>query len=147
MFTRLLLAIALAVPIFAEEPPAQPKPGPYVGVYHDDHVSFQMRRDRIKRTGEAKYIVWLRWLYAEAQPWKSDAEVARVAVTEIDCTRLRVRELGVMHKNAAGKLFDIEEPEPATVPWRELDRKSGAASAIAQVCEFVPQLLETAARK
>ena len=139
--TRLCLAIALAVPIFAEEPPAPPKPGPYIGVYHDDHVAFQMRRDRIRRTGEAKYVVWLRWLFAEGQPWKSDRETTRLAITELDCTRLRVRELGVLHKNAAGKVFDVEEPDPDKVPWKEIDRKSGAASALAQVCEFVPQLL------
>ena len=145
---RLLLAIALAVPIFAEAAPApQRKPGPYINVYHDKQVAFQMRRDRIERKGEAKYIVWLRWLYAKGQPWKSDTEVARTAVTEVDCTRLRVRELGVLHRNAAGKVFDVEEPDHDTVPWRQLDRKSGAASAIAQVCEFVPQLLEMAATK
>ena len=147
--TRLCLAIALAVPIFAETPPAQPrKPGPYIVVYHDDRVAFQMRRDRIERAGEAKYVVWLRWLYAKGRPWKSDREVARTAVTEIDCTRLRVRELAVLHRNAAGKVFDVEEPpDHNTVPWRQLDRKSGAASAIAQVCEFVPQLLAMAETK
>jgi hypothetical protein len=147
--TRLVLAIALAAPIFVEAAPVpQRKPGPYIVVYHDDRVAFQMRRDRIERKGEAKYVVWLRWLYAKGQPWKSDTEVARTAVTEIDCTRLRVRELGVLHRNAAGKVFDVEEADDHdSVPWRQLDRKSGAASAIAQVCEFVPQLLATAEKK
>jgi len=146
--TRLVLAIALVVPIFADAAPVpQRKPGPYIVVYHDDRVAFQMRRDRIERKGEAKYVVWLRWLYAKGQPWKSDVEVARTAVTEVDCTGLRVRELAVLHRNAAGKVFDVEESDHDSVPWRQLDRKSGAASAIAQVCEFVPQLLASAETK
>lgn len=132
------LAILLLAPYIA----AQEKPGPYVTVYRDDTLAFQMRHDRIKPIGEGLYSVWLRWLWAEPQPWKSDLETTRVIVAHVDCTRLRVRELGSLHKNREGKLFDSEERSPEEAPWRTFERDTGAARAIAQLCEFIPQLLE-----
>ncbi len=134
-----LLLLSFAVPLRAQE---EAKPGPYVNVYHDDTVLFQIRRDRITSTGDKIYRVWLRWLWAEPRPWKSDQETAMVRFVDLDCNELRVRDLAVLHKNRKGEIFDAEEFEPETSPWQSLKRESGAGAAMAKVCEFAPKLLE-----
>ena len=136
-----LLLFVFTVAHAQEPPPQQPPPGPYVTVYHDDAVAFQVRRDRITPLAEGTYNVWLRWLWAEALPWKGDAEVARVIVSDIDCKGFRVRERKVLHKNREGKVYDTEEIPEEETRWKTFDPKSGAAAAMARLCEFVPQLL------
>ena len=115
-------------------------PGPYVNVYHDDAVAFQVRRDRIKVEGEGQYRVWLRWLWAEPRPWKTDHETARVVVADVDCMKRRVRELAVLHKNREGKVYDSEELAEGQWEWKSFDPQSGAAGAINRLCEFLPEL-------
>ena len=132
--------ILLAPHVFAQEQKEAPKPGPFVTVYRDDTLAFQIRRDRIKPIGEGIYTVWLRWLWAEPQPWKSELETSRVIVANVDCTRLRVRELGILHKDRSGKVIESEEWSPEDAPWRTFERESGAAKTVAQVCELIPQL-------
>jgi hypothetical protein len=134
-----LVLLSIALPLRAQE---EAKPGPYVNVYHDDTVLFQMRRDRITSTGDRMYRVWLRWLWAEPRPWKSDQETATVRFVDLDCRELRVRDLAVLHKNAKAEIFDAEEFEPESSPWTTLKRDSGAGAAMAKVCEFAPKLLE-----
>ena len=116
-------------------------PAPYVTVYHDDAVSFQVRRDRIKRRGPDTYMVWIRWLWAEPRPWKGDQEAARVVIADVDCKHRQVRELGVEHKNAAGKVFDAEDIAPENQSWKSFDRGSGAYAAVGRLCEFLPQMV------
>ncbi|HEX2123199.1 MAG TPA: hypothetical protein VHL59_16325 [Thermoanaerobaculia bacterium] len=134
-----LVLLCLTAPLRAQE---EAKPGPYVNVYHDDAVLFQMRRDRITSSGDELYRVWLRWLWAEPRPWKSDQETATVRFVDLDCNELRVRDLAVLHKNRKGEIFDAEEFEPEKSPWQSLQRESGAGAAMARVCEFAPKLLE-----
>ena len=140
MRLRALLALLIALPLAAEE---APKPGPYITVYHDDAVAFQFRRDRIKQRPDGTYMVWLRWLWAEPRTWKADKETARVAVADLDCTQLRVRELAVLHKNREGTIYDREEFEPEKTEWKSFDAKSGATAALKRVCEFIPELLKS----
>ena len=121
----------------------QDKPGPFVTVYRDDSVAFQVRRDRITTLGDGSYKVWLRWLWAEPQPWKSGSEASRIVVADIDCTNLRVRELASLHKDRTGKLFDVEETAPADAPWKSFAAGTGAASTMTRLCEFVPELVRT----
>lgn len=64
-----------------------------------------------------------------------------VAVTNLDCTQLRVRELAVLHKNCEATIYDREEIGPAE--WKSFDAKSGATSALKRVCEFIPELLKS----
>ena len=134
-----LCAIVLALSITAA---ADPPPGPYITVYHDDAVAFQFRRDRIHTIGERTYNVWLRWLWAEVRSWKGQDETARVVVAEVDCDCLRVRELIALHKDRTGFIFDVEEMPDA--PWRTLDANSGAGAAIARTCKFIPEVLGNA---
>lgn len=136
----LLLLLLAAIPLPAQEEPK--KPGPYVNVYHDDAVLFQIRRDRITVTGDKMYRVWLRWLWAEPRPWKSDDEAALVRMVDLDCNALRVRDLAALHKNRRNEIYDREEWEPETSPWTWLKRDSGAGVTMARVCEFVPRLIE-----
>jgi len=127
-----------------KSPPKSSKPGPYITVYHDEATSFQMRRDRITLLGEGLYKVWLRWLWAEPRPWKSGVETATMIVAELDCKRLQVRETMIMHKDRAGTLFDIEEKAPEEQRWKSFPTESGAAGAIARVCQLVPELIHPA---
>ena len=127
-----------------KSPPQSGKLGPYITVYHDDATSFQMRRDRIILLGEGLYKVWLRWLWAEPRPWKSGVETATMIVTELDCKRLQVRETMIMHKDRAGTLFDVDERAPKEQRWKSFRPDSGAAAAIARVCELVPELIPAA---
>ena len=144
--TLALLLVISATPLLAQkfEPPAKDgKPGPYVNIYNDNAVTFQVRRDRIKITGEKAYRVWLRWLWAEPQKWKADEETATVRLVDLDCkSDLRVRELAILHKNRKGEIFDTEELDPEKASWKVLPRDSGAGAAMARVCEFLPQLIE-----
>lgn len=112
---------------------------PYVNIYHDDAVTFQVRRDLIKTVAEDQYKVWLRWLWAEPRAWKSGMETARVAFSDLDCKDLRTRELAVIHKDAQGQVLEAEEFPDAQ--WRSYDPDSGAAAAMRRLCEFVPELL------
>ena len=114
--------------------------GPYVNVYHDDAVTFQVRRDRIHLRDDGRYTVWLRWLWAEPREWKSDREAARVAVADLDCAQKRVRELAVLHKNRDGEIFDVEEPPPEETQWKSFAPDSGAAATMGRLCEFVIEL-------
>lgn len=140
---RTLLALLIALPLVAQEKPKPepPKAGPYVTVYRDKAVAFQFRRDRIKPVAKDTYTVWLRWLYAAPQAWKSDNETVRGAVADLDCTKLRVRELAVLHKNREGRIYDSEQFEPDQAKWKSFDAKSGAGAALKRVCEFIPKLL------
>lgn len=130
------LLLLAAIPSFAQQ-----QEGPYVTVYRDDAVAFQVRRDRIKSQGDEVYLVWLRWLWAEPRTWKSDHETATIRIAGLDCAGLRVREYGALHKNRDGVIFDAEEWEDP--PWKALPSGSGAEAAIARVCDFIPQLLES----
>ncbi|HJQ35750.1 MAG TPA: hypothetical protein VKB93_01295 [Thermoanaerobaculia bacterium] len=149
---RVLLALLITLPLVAQEAPkAAPKPapkppGPYVTVYRDKAVAFQFRRDRItpRPDAEGTYLVWLRWLWAEPRPWKTDKETVRGAVADLDCKKLRVRELAVLHKNRTGTIYDSEQFEPEQQKWQSFDAKSGAGAALKRVCEFIPQLLKNA---
>jgi len=140
MNVRLLAAILIAA-LSATAQEKTPKPTPYVNVYHDDAVAFQVRHDRITVLPDGTYTVWLRWLWAEPRRWKSDAEIARIIVANVDCKTIRVREMAVLHKNREGKIFDSEE-EADKAPWKSFDAKSGAHSAMTRLCEFLPKLLE-----
>lgn len=119
------------------------QPGPYVTIYHDDAVMLQLRRDRIKTISGDTYRIWLRWLWAKPQRFKSDVEVATVRVVDLDCKGLRVRELAVMHKNAEGKFYNVEEFNEQDAKWTVMKRDSGAGKAMEKACEFVPQLIES----
>jgi erythromycin esterase len=119
---------------------SEPTDGPYVTVYRDDHVAFQMRRDRVMELGNRQYRVWLRWLWAEPRRWQSDLETATVRFVDLDCNALRVRDLAVLHKNAKGEIYDSEELEPERSEWKSAARDSGAGAALAKVCECAPQL-------
>lgn len=110
---------------------------PYVTVYRDDAVAFQVRRDRITQR-DGIYTVWLRWLWAEPRRWKSQDETARVAIANVDCARLRVRELGILHKDRDAKIIEAEEPEHP--PWQSFEEDSGAAATMKRLCEFLPKL-------
>jgi hypothetical protein len=116
-------------------------PGPYVNVYHDDHVAFQVRRDHIILLGEQTYKVWLRWLFATPEQWKGDYEVARVVVADLDCRDLSLREQRTIHRNREGQIYHREETPPERQTWRKFDPKSGSGAALARVCEFLPELL------
>jgi hypothetical protein len=128
----------------AQESSAEGEPGPYVNVYHDDAVAFQVRRDRITVLGEGLYKVWLRWLWAEPKPWKSGVETATVIFSDLDCARLCIRELAVLHKDRDGKIFDEEERSPEESPWKSFGPQTGAGLAIAKLCKFVPELARAA---
>lgn len=133
MKAALAILLLSTLPVFGKEG------GPYIDVRRDDTVLFQMRRDRIKAVSDGVYMVWLRWLWAEPQEWKSQKETATIRVVHVDCNELRVREYAVLHKNAKGEIFDSEEHEDP--PWRSLERDSGAGAAMTRVCEFIPQLM------
>lgn len=116
-------------------------PTPYVTVYRDEATSFQVRRDRIRTVDQQVYQLWLRWLWARPQRWKDRDEVSRVVVAHVDCARLRVRELATLHRDASGKLFDVEEvTSPEDAPWKSFAPGTGAAAAITRLCEWVPEL-------
>jgi len=146
----LVIGILVLIPLVLraappeKSPPRSGEPGPYITVYHDEATSFQMRRDRIILLGEGLYKVWLRWLWAQPRPWKSGVETATMIVTELDCKRLQVRETMIMHKDRAGTLFDIEEKAPEQQRWKSFSAESGAAAAIARVCQLVPDLIHPA---
>lgn len=121
----------------------QAPPGPFVTVYRDDAVAFQVRRDRIQALGPDVYRLWLRWLWAVTQPWKNQEETARTAIVHVDCAQIRVRELGVLHEDRSGKVFDVEEVAALEdAPWKGFEAGTGAAAAIQRLCEFVPTLIE-----
>ena len=138
----ILRLLALLLLLAAVPGSAQNTAGLYVDVYRDEAVLFQVRRDKLAQTGEGAYRVWLRWLWSTPQPWKSQEETATMRFVDLDCRALRVRELAVLHKNAKGEIFDSEEFEPETAPWRTFERRSGAGAALARLCDFLPQLLE-----
>jgi hypothetical protein len=134
------LWMTLAISVCARD--ASPA-GPYVTVYRDDAVAFQVRRDRIKSLGDDVHHLWLRWLWAQPQPWKNQQETARVIVAHVDCAHNRVRELATLHKDQSGKIFDVEEVTSAEeAPWKSFEPGTGAAAAIQRLCEFVPKLAE-----
>jgi hypothetical protein len=137
-----IVSISVAIVAAAAESAPQPaNPGPYVTVYRDRSVAFQVRRDRIKRDGEQVYNVWLRWLWAKPRPHKGQSEAARVIVADVDCRSLKVRELAVLHKDRNGKIFDAEEVSaPDAAPWKSFEPRTGAAAAIERLCEFLPKL-------
>ena len=135
-----VLFLTLALLAGGEQQP--PPPGPFVTVYRDDAVAFQVRRDRITLLKDGTWKVWLRWLYAEPQPWKSSAETSRIVVADVDCKQLRVRELAVLHRDREGKLFDVEEFPEEQWKWRSFEESSGAAATMTRLCEFLPELLE-----
>jgi hypothetical protein len=122
------------------------KPGPWVNVYHDDRVTFQVRGTRIITVERGVYRAWLRWLFAAPQRWKSGEAMSMVMLADVDCNQRRLRELAKVHKNRAGEIFDREEHEPEDAPWKSFDANSGAASAIGRVCEFIPRLVEAEKR-
>jgi len=117
---------------------AQRTPAPYVSVYHDDAVTFQVRRDRVREKEPGLYQVWLRWLWRTPQPLKSDFETMRVAIADVDCKQRRVREYGVIHKNKDSQVIASEDTLDSD--WRSFDRDSGAAATIGRLCQFLPQL-------
>ncbi|HUP58941.1 MAG TPA: erythromycin esterase family protein [Thermoanaerobaculia bacterium] len=125
-----------------KEGSAEPPPAPWVNVYHDDSVAFQVRRTRILTLDDGRYRVWLRWLFAAPRPWKSGEELSMVMNVDLDCRERRLRELVTVHKNRAGEIFDREERRPEDAPWKSFGANTGAASALDRVCEFVPRLIE-----
>ena len=132
------------LPVAAESAPRRLDPAPYVTVYRDPSVAFQVRRDRIRRYPEQVYSVWLRWLWAKPQPHKGESETARIVIGHVDCGRRRVRELAVLHKDQNGKIFDAEEVStPDAAPWRSFETGTGAAAAVERLCEFLPELSST----
>ena len=139
----LTLALSLIAGDASTAPGQQVKAGPFVTVYHDDAVALQVRRDRIKHLGHGVYDVWLRWLWAEPQPWKNQEEASRVVVARVDCAELRVRELGNVHIDRNGKVIDADEVSSLEeAPWKSFERGTGAGATIERLCEFVPKLLE-----
>ncbi|MGH9456680.1 MAG: hypothetical protein ACRD2J_03460 [Thermoanaerobaculia bacterium] len=135
--------LAAAVPCVAAEESSS-KNGPYVTVYHDDVLAFQVRRDRIARLEGDAYRVWLRWLWAEPRTWKTQDEAARVLFADVACEPLRIRDLAILHKNRDGEIFDAEEMSPESSPWKTFEEGSGAAAAMKRLCEFLPELAKAA---
>ena len=144
MKTRRIAAIGLSMTLALSVLAGDAAPaGPFVTVYRDDAVAFQVRRDRIQALGADVYRLWLRWLWAEPQPWKNQEETTRIAVAHVDCAQIRVRELSVLHRDRSGKVFDVEEvASPEDAPWKAFEAGTGAAAAIQRLCEFVPKLIE-----
>lgn len=140
----LLKAAPIALALLASSCAAVPlKTEPYVTVYRDDSVSFQVRRDRIAALGGESYRLWLRWLWAK-QRWSAGrVETALHTVSEVDCAAMRVRDLAVMKKDPHGQFFDVVERPPEEAPWRAFGAETGAAAAMRRLCEFVPELVRT----
>lgn len=142
--TRIILLLIVLIPVasgFAAEDSAHATPGPYVAVYHDDSLTFQVRRDRIRTLDGGDFMVRVRWLWAQPRAWNGTVEIARIMDLELDCGGRRLRELATMHKNRDGEIFDVEEPMDQA-PWISFPPESGAAKTFERLCEFVPRLLQ-----
>ena len=120
-----------------------PTPAPYVTVYRDEAVSFQVRRDKLTVLGENAYRVWLRWLWAEPRAAESRVEISALSFSEVDCAGLRVRDLATMKKAADGGIFDVVEIQPEEARWRSFGSESGATAAMRRLCTFLPELSRT----
>lgn len=139
---RPLAMVPMALALLASACASVPaRTEPYVTVYRDDAVSFQVRRDRITALGGESYRLWLRWLWAK-QRWSAGrVETALHTVSEVDCAAMRVRDLAVMKKDANGQFFEVVERPPEEAAWRAFGAESGAAAAMHRLCEFVPELV------
>jgi hypothetical protein len=120
---------------------APPKPKPYVSVYHDDAVTFQFRKDRIKPLGDGRYTVWLRWLWAKPRPLKGREEWATVIIAIVDCNRMQVQEQGVLHKDREAQIIDAEETLDKS-PWKTFAAGSGAEASLRKVCNLIPEMIQ-----
>jgi hypothetical protein len=117
-----------------------PQPGPYVSLYKDDAVTFQIRREPITPHAENVYTVRLRWLWAQPRPWKSHEEAATIINADLDCNRQRVREISVLHRDRDGKYFDEEKKDPKTETWKTFPPGSATAAALKLACRLIPEI-------
>lgn len=134
------LAVSVLLSCGAAGDQGKPTPGPYVTVYRDDAVAFQVRHDRIRVTEEGTVVVWVRWLWAEPIPSDGNEELARLMVLELDCAEGRLRELALMRKNRAGEIFESLEHDRDDAQWIVFDPETGAEKTFERLCEFVEDL-------
>ena len=115
-------------------------PGPYVSLYKDDSVTFQIRRDPILPHPDGTCTVRLRWLWARPQTWKGHEEAATIINADLDCGKVRVREISVIHRDADGKYFDEENKDPKTAKWKAFPPGSATESALKLACKLIPEI-------